>query len=140
MSRKINIYQTVENVMRNWPHDYSDDAVAGLGHKDERGFIDCDELFYDDELDLIYEDEELFKNRIDEALNYNGLYLYLDSCSGNELCDCGVIIYEDFKIDFAKRYYGSWMTGRYCEILPEDTADAERLSEKFASLISFDIE
>ena len=52
MSRKINIYQTVENVMFKWPYD-SYDAVVSLHGKDENGFIDCDVIYTED--DPIYD-------------------------------------------------------------------------------------
>ena len=78
MSKKINIYETVDNVMRECPYD-SDDTVVGLGRKDKDGFIDCYELFYENETDDDDYDE-IFEKRIDDALNDNGLigfeYMY----------------------------------------------------------------
>ncbi len=136
MSRKINIYKTVESVMDNWPHD-SDDAVVGLHGKDKDGFINCSELFYADEIDEIYEDEKLFKNRIYEALNNNGLYLAIAFGDGTEDCDYGITIDKDFIMHFAKRYYGSFSSGQYCEIAFEEF-DAEELILNYLPMIKYE--
>lgn len=136
MSRKINIYKTVNNVIDKWPHD-SDDAVVGLHRKDENGFIDCRELFYEDEFESIYDDEELFKKRIDNALNNNGLYLAIAFGEGEEECDYGITIDKDFNMRFAKRYYGSFVSGQYCEIAFEEF-DAEELILNYLSTIRYD--
>ena len=105
MLRKINIYQTVDNVMRECPYD-SDDAVVGLGRKDKDGFINCRELFYEGETD----DDEIFEKRIDDALNNNGLYLAI-AFGEDGLGDYGITIDKDFNMHFAKRYFGSFSSG-----------------------------
>ncbi|WP_296846651.1 hypothetical protein [uncultured Methanobrevibacter sp.] len=86
--------------MDNWPCD-SDDDVVRLSRKDKNGFIDCRELFYEDELESD-DDEELFKNKIDEALNNNGLYLAIALGDGMEACDYGITVDKDFNMHFAK--------------------------------------
>ena len=130
MSKKINIYKTVDNVMRECPYD-SDDAVVGLGRQDKDGFIDCKELFYEDELD----DEEIFKKRIDDALNNNGLYLAI-AFGEDGLGDYGITIDKDFNMHFAKRYFGSFSSGQYCEIAFEEL-DAEELILNCLSTIKY---
>ena len=130
MSKKINIYKTVENVMFKCPYD-SYDAVVGLYRKDKNGFIDCKELFYEDELD----DEEIFKKRIDDALNNNGLYLAI-AFGEDGLGDYGITIDKDFNMHFAKRYFGSFSSGQYCEIAFEEL-DAEELILNYLSTIKY---
>lgn len=131
MLRKINIYQTVENVMRECPYD-SDDAVVGLGRKDKDGFINCRELFYEDETD----DNEIFEKRIDDALNNNGLYLAI-AFGEDGLGDYGITIDKDFNMHFAKRYFGSFSSGQYCEIIFEEL-DAEELILNYLSTIKYE--
>lgn len=134
MTRKIDIYKTVENVMSNCPYD-SDDAVVGLGRKDKNGFIDCNELFYENETDDD-EDDEIFEKIIDEALNNNGLYLAI-AFGEDGLGDYGITIDKDFNMHFAKRYFGSFSTGQYCEIAFEEF-DAEELLLNYLSLIKYE--
>ena len=107
MSRKINIYQTVENVMFKWPYD-SYDAVVSLHGKDE-------------------------------ALNNNGLYLAIAFGEGDEECDYGITIDKDFIMHLAKRYYGTWVTGQYCEIAFEEF-DIEELILNYLLTIKYDDE
>lgn len=134
MTRKIDIYKTVENVMSNCPYD-SDDAVVGLGRKDKNGFIDCNELFYENETNDD-EDDEIFEKIIDEALNNNGLYLAI-AFGEDGLGDYGITIDKDFNMHFAKRYFGSFSTGQYCEIAFEEF-DAEELLFNYLSLIKYE--
>ena len=134
MTRKIDIYKTVENVMSNCPYD-SDDAVVSLGRKDKNGFIDCNELFYENETDDD-EDDEIFEKIIDEALNNNGLYLAI-AFGEDGLGDYGLTIDKDFNMHFAKRYFGSFSTGQYCEIAFEEF-DAEELLLNYLSLIKYE--
>ena len=133
MSKKINIYKTVDNVMRECPYD-SDDAVVGLGRKDKDGFIDCYELFYENETDDD-DDDEIFEKRIDDALNNNGLYLAI-AFGEDGLGDYGITIDKDFNMHFAKRYFGSFSSGQYCEIAFEEL-DAEELILNYLSTIKY---
>ncbi len=136
MSRKINIYQTVENVMFKWPYD-SYDAVVSLHGKDEKGFVDCNWIFAED--DPIYDNPVEFKNKIDEALNNNGLYLAIALGEGDEECDYGITIDKYFNMHLAKRYYGTWVSGQYCEIAFEEF-DMEELILNYLLTIKYDDE
>ena len=120
--------------MDNWPCDSDDDDVVRLSRKDKNGFIDCRELFYEDELESD-DDEELFKNKIDEALNNNGLYLAI-AFGEDGLGDYGITIDKDFNMHFAKRYFGSFSTGQYCEIAFEEF-DVEELILNYLSTIKY---
>ena len=135
MSRKINIYQTVENVMFKWPYD-SYDAVVSLHGKDEKGFVDCNWIFAED--DPIYDDPVEFKNKIDKALNNNGLYLAI-AFGEDGLDDYGITIDKDFNMHFAKRYFGSFSSGQYCEIAFEEF-DMEELILNYLLTIKYDDE
>lgn len=136
---KISIYQTVLNVMRKWPYD-THDAVVELYEKDIDGFIDCEELFYEDKLTSIYDDEQLIKEKIVHALNHhNGLYLAIAFGEDVEEGDYGITIDKDFNMHFAKRYYGTFPNGQYCEIVFEEL-DAEELILNYLSTVKYVIE
>ena len=86
-------------------------------------------------MDSIYDDEQLIKEKITYALNHHkGLYLAIAFGEGEEECDYDITIYKDFNMHFAKRYYGSFPSGQYCEIAFEEL-DAEELIHNYLSLI-----
>lgn len=108
MSKKINVYKTIEKVIDlGWAVPFA--AIAGI-----RGKESCYDIFHEENEDLLNDCEsEEFKKVVDDAINCGGIYLAL--FSGNGESDYGIIIDENLCTGFARRFYGNFASGQSYE-------------------------
>lgn len=110
MTKKVNVYKTIEKVINNIDLGAKYAGIAGI---DGREY--CHDIFNEENEELLndFESEE-FKKVVDDALNYGGIYLALFSDADGDY-DYGIIIDKNLDVGLAKRFYGNFASGEIYE-------------------------
>lgn len=109
MTKKVNVYKTIEKVIDNLDFGIRYSGIAGINGKEH-----CYDIFYEDNEELLddFESEE-FKKEVDGALKNGGIYLALFDSSDES--DYGIIIDNNLEIGLAQRFYGDFASGQLYE-------------------------
>ena len=136
MSKKINIYKTIEELgyeNNEFFKNVDYDVVVALS---EIGTCYEFDVEYDEEQDEDYYD--LYKKAVDDALEGGGIYIA--RYTGNDIgVDFGFIIDKDYNFTFARRVYGTFVRGDFCEKIMDVTEfiNDPTLIVKIADLINY---
>ena len=118
MSKKINIYKTIEKLgyKNNEFHEKVDyDVIVEVS---ETGTcFEFNEEYDEEECEDYYDS---YKKAVDDALEFGGIYIARYSGNGTG-GDFGFIIDKDFNFIFARRVYGTFVRGDFCEKIMDVT-------------------
>lgn len=127
MSKKVNVYKTIEKVINNIDFGVRYAGIAGI-----HGEKSCYDIFHEENEELLddFESED-FKKVIDDALNNGGIYLAL--FSGNDESDYGIIVDKNLDTGFAQRFYGNFASGQLYEriLIGTDVIDLINILMKY---------
>lgn len=132
MSKKINVYKTIEKVINNIDFGERFSGIVGI-----HGENSCYDIFWEENEDLLDDcKSEEFKKVVDDALNYGGIYLALFSGGADE-SDYGIIIDKNLDTSFAQRFYGNFASGQSYERILSGT-DINELVSTLMEYIIYD--
>ena len=122
MSKKVNVYKTIEKVIENIDFGTRFSGISGISGKDY-----CYDIFYEDNEELLddFESEE-FKEVVDYAIDKGGIYLALFGSIDDSYY--GIIIDNNLEVCLAQRFYGNYASGQTYERLLDETDVTELIN------------